>query len=492
MRIFEASSMIFNFDEFTFLTRLSSEGDSLTYLCHMSDIQLPAAFERQMIDLLGEEEFIVFKKAIDLPSKTSVRFNEAKLSTKDWNKTPIPWSEHGYYLENRPSFTLDPTFHTGAYYVQEASSMFLDHILKSLEILPGIYLDLAAAPGGKSTLLSSYLGEDGLLVANEVIQSRTQILKENIVKWGLGNTIVTNNDPAHFTPLEGFFDLVLVDAPCSGEGMFRKDPQARNEWSTDHVALCEMRQKRILEQSATLVKAGGYLIYSTCTFNETENEDMIRFLTSEFSYEPVRIPLDPSWKIKESEVDTDGKSFFGYRFFPHLVNGEGFFITVLQRSEDALSQEPKRVKDFKHPYLKEIWDRDSVELDRELGFEEVGKYYTLNDSYFRISKQWNLHFQKLSQHLSLKYFGVELGKKQKDNWIPNHEWALSLLPKKNFATQELNEAEALEFLRKNELDLPGLPKGWVLMTYQNLPLGWVKNLGNRLNNYYPKEWRIRM
>jgi 16S rRNA C967 or C1407 C5-methylase (RsmB/RsmF family)/NOL1/NOP2/fmu family ribosome biogenesis protein len=458
----------------------------------MSDIQLPAAFESQMIDLLGKEEFVEFKKAIDLPSNTSVRFNEAKLSIKDWKRTPIPWSENGYFLENRPSFTLDPTFHAGSYYVQEASSMFLDHILKSIGIPRGIYLDLAAAPGGKSTLLSSYLGEDGLLVANEVIQSRAQILKENIVKWGLGNTIVTNNDPEHFTPLEGFFDMVLVDAPCSGEGMFRKDPEARNEWSLDNVALCELRQKRIMDQAGSLVKGGGYLIYSTCTFNEKENEDMIRFLTSEFSYEPVRIALDPSWKVRETEVDSDGKDFFGYRFFPHLMNGEGFFITVFQRSEDAYIQEPKRAKDFKHLYLKEIWDRDSAELDRELGFEETGKYYTLNDSYFRISKDWNLHFQKLSQHLSLKYFGVELGKKQKTSWIPNHEWALSLLPKNDFPKQELTESEAVEFLRKNDFEIKELPIGWVLMTYQNLPLGWIKNLGNRINNYYPKEWRIRM
>jgi NOL1/NOP2/fmu family ribosome biogenesis protein len=247
-----------------------------------------------------------------------------------------------------------------------------------------------------------------------------------------------------------------------------------------------------MDQAGSLVKGGGYLIYSTCTFNEKENEDMIRFLTSEFSYEPVRIALDPSWKVKETEVVSDGKVFFGYRFFPHLVNGEGFFITVLQRSEDAYIQEPKRAKDFKHHYLKEIWDRDSAELDRELGFEESGKYYTLNDSYFRISKDWNLHFQKLSQHLSLKYFGVELGKKQKTSWIPNHEWALSLLPKNDFPKQELTESEALEFLRKNDFEIKDLPIGWVLMTYQNLPIGWIKNLGNRINNYYPKEWRIRM
>lgn len=458
----------------------------------MSEIQLPAAFETQMIDLLGTEEFLQFKKAIDLPSKTSIRFNTSKPVKKDWVKKTISWSEQGYFLEDRPSFTLDPSFHAGAYYVQEASSMFIDHILKSIESPKGIYLDLAAAPGGKSTLLSGYLGDEGWLVANEVIQSRAQILKENVVKWGLGNTVVTNNDPEHFSPLEGFFDLVLVDAPCSGEGMFRKDPQSRNEWSTDHVTLCELRQKRIMDQAGALVKAGGYLIYSTCTFNTKENEDMIRFLTDEFSYEPVRIPLDSAWGIRETQVEQDGKIYYGYRFFPHLVNGEGFFITILQRSESGYSQEAKRIKDFKHPFLKEIPDRESLSLDEELGFDGQGKYYSLNDSFFRIQKDWNLHFQKLSQHLSLKYFGVELGKKQKKDWIPTHEWALSNLPKNGFEKWELTESDAIEFLRKNEIELQGLPIGWVLMTYQNLPLGWIKNLGNRINNYYPKEWRIRM
>ncbi len=458
----------------------------------MSDIQLPAAFEAQMIDMLGEHEFSAFKKAIDQPSRTSIRLNASKPQVQDWKKQPISWSDQGYYLDERPSFTLDPAFHAGAYYVQEASSMFIDHILKSLQISKGLFLDLAAAPGGKSTLLSSFLANEGMLVANEVIQSRAQVLKENIVKWGMGNTIVTNNDPEHFSPLEGFFDLVLIDAPCSGEGMFRKDPQARNEWSPDHVALCELRQKRILDRAGALVKGGGYLIYSTCTFNEQENEGMIRFLTEEFAYEPVRIPLDSSWGIKETAVQSEGKVFYGYRFFPHLVNGEGFFITVLQRSEEGYIQELRKVKDFKHHILKEISDKESTDLDQDLGFDGQGKYYTLNDSYFRISKDWNLHFQKLSQHLSLKYFGVELGKKQKKDWIPSHEWALSLLPKNDFSTCALNQEEALEFLRKNDLSLPELPLGWILITFQGLPIGWVKNLGNRLNNYYPKEWRIRM
>lgn len=459
----------------------------------MPETKLPTDFESQMLELLGHAEFEQFKKAINKPSRTSIRSNSAKTFSISWPKSPIPWTRNGFFLEERPSFTLDPAIHAGAYYVQEASSMFIEHILNTVEIPKGIYLDLAAAPGGKSTLLSGYLGDEGMLVANEVIQPRAQILKENIIKWGLGNAIVTNNDPEHFEPLEGFFDLVLVDAPCSGEGMFRKDPQAREEWSIDNVQLCSARQKRIMDQAGALVKARGYLVYSTCTFNEKENEDMIRFLTEEFSYNPVRIPLDKEWNIRETEVQTDeGKTFYGYRFFPHLVQGEGFFITVLQRSEEAYIQEPKRIKDFKHPYLKEVFNRESSVLDEELGFDGTGKYYTLNDSHFRISKDWNLYFQKISHHLSLKYFGVEIGKKQKNDWIPTHEWALSILPKKGFLSYELTEAESIEFLRKNDFEIPDLPIGWVLITYNNLPLGWIKNLGNRVNNYYPKEWRIRM
>ena len=260
----------------------------------MSDFQLPTNFESQMRALLGTQEFELFKTAINRTPRTSIRLNPSKPFSPSWPKNPIPWSTDGYFLAERPSFTLDPAIHAGAYYVQEASSMFIEHILKSLETPKGIYLDLAAAPGGKSTLLSSYLGNEGLLVANEVIQSRAQILKENAIKWGLGNIVVTNNDPDHFSTLEGFFDLVLVDAPCSGEGMFRKDPQAREEWSLDHVTLCSSRQKRIMDQAGALVKGGGYLIYSTCTFNEQENEEMIQFLTEEFAFEPVQIPLEKS------------------------------------------------------------------------------------------------------------------------------------------------------------------------------------------------------
>ncbi len=457
----------------------------------MAENQLPDAFESQMHALLGPAEFALLKEGLERPTQTSIRLNHKKTVNISFPKRPIPWAKDGYFLEERPSFTGDPSFHAGAYYVQEASSMFISHILESQQIPKGVYLDLAAAPGGKSTLLSSYLGEEGLLVANEVIAARAQILKENLIKWGLGNTVVTNNDPEHFSPLEGFFDLVLVDAPCSGEGMFRKDPQARAEWSPDHVNLCAARQKRIVDKAGELVKGGGYLLYSTCTFNEKENEEILRFLTEEFAFEPVQIPLDPSWGIVETEVTTEEGTFYGYRFFPHKVAGEGFFITVLQRPEGAYTQEAPTTKEFKHHSLKRLGEKESTVLEQELGGDGSGKFYLLQEAYFRINGSYARVVEKLAQVLSIRYFGVELGKKQGKEWIPSHEWALSTLPKNGFPQQELAIEEALDFLRKKEQSFAELPLGWVLLTYQNLPLGWIKNLGKRVNNYYPKEWRIR-
>lgn len=459
----------------------------------MSSIQLPEAFEERMKNFLGETEFLKFHQALENEPKTSIRLNPFKNQKEVPDMTKVPWTNWGYYLKDRPSFTLDPLFHAGAYYVQEASSMFLEHILESLQVPKnGIFLDLAAAPGGKSTLLSSYLGEEGFLVANEVIKARASILKENIIKWGIGNTLVTQNDPEHFSNLEGLFDLVLVDAPCSGEGMFRKDPDARNEWSADHVNLCAMRQERIMDQAGALVKAGGYLIYSTCTFNEQENEDMLRFICSEFSYEPVRIPLESFWGIVETTVEIEDKSYYGYRFYPHKVDGEGFFICVLKRPEDVYSQEPQRIKDFKHPYIKSEGKIISQKLIETLALPENSSIYSLQGSYFRIPSQFQQHFEFLTRFLNIKYFGIELGKFNKEQFVPTHDWAVSILPKHGFYQHELTEKEALDFLRKEETHLQGIPEGWVLVTFNQLPLGWLKNLGNRTNNNYPKEWRIRM
>lgn len=459
---------------------------------HMSTFPLPADFSKRMQASLGEAEFQNFCEALQEDPAVSIRVNPWKTAHIPSSAQQIPWVEDGYFLQDRPSFTLDPLFHAGAYYVQESSSMFIDHILRSQAISPdGLFLDLSAAPGGKSTLLSSYIGEEGFLVANEVIKSRASILKENIIKWGLGNTLVTNNDPEHFQDLEGLFDVVLVDAPCSGEGMFRKDPSAMQEWSQDHVALCALRQQRIMDQAAALVKAGGYLLYSTCTFNAQENEEIVQFITEEFSYKPVQIPLDPAWGIEEVSISCADDNFYGYRFLPHKVRGEGFFIAVFKRPEDAYIGSPRRMKDFKHPHLKQVSASDAQLLHSLIGVPEDSAFYSLQDSYFYLPKKHQLNFEHLSKFLNIKYIGIELGKINKGQWIPSHEWALSTLPKEGLAVQELTLAQAQDYLRKEEFIIEGLPEGWILVQYQGLSLGLLKNLGNRTNNYYPKEWRIR-
>jgi 16S rRNA C967 or C1407 C5-methylase (RsmB/RsmF family)/NOL1/NOP2/fmu family ribosome biogenesis protein len=453
-----------------------------------SNQKLPKAFKKTIEEMFDGQESREFFEAIDAPPQTSIRTNPFKWKSSAPGQA-VPWSKNGFFLSERPSFTLDPSFHAGAYYVQESSSMFIEYILNSLEIPKGIYLDLCAAPGGKSTLLSTYLGEEGLLVANEVIKSRANILKENIIKWGLGNTVVTNNDPDHFEGLEGFFDLVLIDAPCSGEGMFRKDPQAREEWSPEHVDICAARQERILNKTGALVAAGGYLIYSTCTFNRKENEENLRFLTEEFSFEPVKLEVDPNWGIETSVEQVDGVDYFGYRFYPHKVSGEGFFITVLRRPDDAFSLSVKKQKEFKHPFLQ----RSSLgdKLQKTLGLDMGFAFYDLQGSSFAFDAYFAPHFEHLTKYLNVKYFGVELGKFNKEHFIPNHEFALSILPKTGFIRKELSKQEALDFLRKEDLQLDLEEEGWVLVSYAGLPLGWIKNIGSRINNYYPKEWRIR-
>lgn len=452
-----------------------------------SKISLPKEFKKNIQDLLGNESEAFFD-ALELTPKSSVRINPYKNSFISGE--PISWSKNGFILSERPSFTLDPTFHAGSYYVQESSSVFIEHILYSLNIPKGIYLDLCAAPGGKSTLLSSYLGSEGMLVSNEVIKSRASVLKENIIKWGLGNTVVTNNDPAHFESLEGLFNLVMIDAPCSGEGMFRKDQQAREEWSPDNVQICTARQERILNHSGALVAAGGYIIYSTCTFNRHENEENLRYLAEEFSYEPVRIPMEENWGIVESKEEIEGQYFYSYRFYPHKVEGEGFFITVLKRPDDAYLQNPKRSKDFKHPFIQRI--TDTVMIREATGMGDEWIFYGLKDSYFALKSQFQHYFEMLTIGLNIRYFGVEIGKLNKDQLIPAHEFALSILPKDKFRSYDINLEEALKYLRKEELTLDANEEGWLIVTYKNLPIGWVKNIGNRINNYYPKDWRIRM
>ena len=249
----------------------------------------------------------------------------------------IPWAEHGYYLESRPSFTFDPLFHAGCYYVQEASSMFLEQALKQTVDLshPLKVLDLCAAPGGKSTHLLSLISNESLLVSNEVIRSRANILNDNIAKWGCSNVIVTNNDPRDFQRIENYFDVIVVDAPCSGSGLFRRDSEAIEEWSEQNVALCSQRQQRILADVLPALKNGGMLIYSTCSYSKQEDEEICEWLINELKIESLKLKFEENWNVIESDD--------GYRFWPDKVKGEGFFIACFRKNngDDEESYFPK-------------------------------------------------------------------------------------------------------------------------------------------------------
>ena len=262
---------------------------------------------------------------------TSVRLQPQKTTGAEelfpqLDVTPVPWSRYGYYLSSRPSFTFDPQFHAGAYYVQEASSMFLEEAIRQTVNLdePLKALDLCAAPGGKSTLIQATLHPQSLLVANEVIKSRAALLSDNISRWGADNVVVTNNDPRDFSRIGEYFDLIVADAPCSGSGLFRRDPEAIDEWSYDNVMLCSQRQQRILADALPALKAGGVLIYSTCSYAREEDEAIMDWLLENFPLENIPLQLQPSWHIVETL--SPHRQAAGYRFYPDQVKGEGFFM----------------------------------------------------------------------------------------------------------------------------------------------------------------------
>ena len=352
---------------------------------------LPDQFVLQMNQLLGQSA-IEFFEALSHDPCYSIRLNPHKKTDLDTLELDhaVAWHDDAYYLKKRPVFTLDPLFHAGAYYVQEASSMF---VLKAIESIgfdltrPLRILDLCSAPGGKTTLLSE-LGSHHLIVANEVIKSRYHILNENLTRWGIRNLITLNYDVDRLTDFEGYFDIVLVDAPCSGEGLFRKDSAASSHWSEDAVNHCSLRQKRILERAKSLVKRGGLLLYSTCTYNRSENINQIQSLCEEGQFVSLKLNDIDQYNLFEY----DESEVFGYQFFPHLVKGEGFFLSILQCKEGKEFKEPKFRIDSSSLILKKQKELlgDSFEID------ESRYYFLQNDSikcidaYFKEDVQWML------------------------------------------------------------------------------------------------------
>ena len=420
-------------------------------------MQLPEDFIRETRLLMGEDRFNRFLGAFDEEAPVSIRINprysrseecgvwsekcseaesapESTLTPHSSLLTPqikVPWCPEGFYLSGRPQFTFDPLFHAGCYYVQEAASMFVTHILRavansSLFTLHSSLnvLDLCAAPGGKSTAMRTVLPEGSILVSNEPNPTRAQILLENITKWGWPDCIVTNNYPRDFRKAKAKFDLILCDVPCSGEGMFRKDPQAISEWSLQNVEKCWRLQREIVADAWECLNPGGLLIYSTCTFNIKEDEENVRWILDTYDAEPLTIPTDPSWNITGSLLP--GFDAPVYRFIPGITRSEGLFVCVL----------------------------------RKFGGTEVRRYGGARYDYRQM------------KGLSILV-------------PPLHHTPVP-------PTIDLPYSDALKYLRGEALVLPpGTPQGIVTVTYKGVPLGPVKNIGSRANNLYPKPWRIK-
>ena len=441
-------------------------------------MNLPEAFVSRTKKLMGDE-FKELEKALDSVPPTSVRVNtKTELNPSD-EKTP--WCESGFYLKERPLFTADPIFHAGAYYVQEASSMFLEQAVKQHFPTARTVLDLCAAPGGKSTLLSEALPETSLLVSNEIIRSRAYILAENLIKWGNPNILVTNNEPKDFDKLPGFFDAIVIDAPCSGEGMFRKDAGAIQEWSEYNVRLCAERQREIVSSVWEALKTDGILVYSTCTFNREENEENVQWICNELGAELLSIDLQGNNNITHTD--------FGYRFYPHKTKGEGFFLSVLMKT--SLQSHTFKSKNIEKKGIKFVTKTDIPTLS----LKDSNRWtFVIENNLINAYDSERLNdFLILNKQLKCMTSGLLLGEMKGSDFIPSANIALSkMLDRDSVEAIEVDYETAILYLRKEAISLPDSKRGYVLICYKGLGLGWVKNLGNRCNNLYPQEWRIRM
>ncbi len=416
---------------------------------------------------------------------TSVRFHPLKGNVFRDQADTVAWCREGRYLAERPVFTLDPAFHGGAYYVQEASSMFLDYLLRQL--LPERHnlrvLDLCAAPGGKSTLLASLLEKDSLLISNEVIRSRASILEENITRWGYMNTWITSDDPAVFGKIPGYFDVIVVDAPCSGSGLFRKDPAALDEWSEANVALCSQRQKRIIADVWPSLKKGGIMVYATCSYSPEENEQILKWLAVTFSAEHAGVTPPREWGI--TTITTPQGQPAGYRFFPDKTRGEGFFIAAVRKTTDTAVVKQAR---FRHKEEPKVQERISDLL--------TGDTFTCiptgGDAFSAIHAAHIPDYYLLKHFLFYRRAGLPAGQFAGSDWLPSHDIALSIDLSDDVPVIQVDRDTALRFLRKEDPGLPPEAKGRYRVVCEGIGLGWVKSLGNRYNNYLPKHWRIRM
>ncbi len=444
------------------------------------EMELKQEFKEMLGRVMPGEKEALCRCIAETEPSVSVRVNEAKGGKVPEGAARVPWCPCGYYLDERPYFTLDPMLHAGMYYVQDASSMFIHHVIQQLADRPVRYLDLCAAPGGKTTAALQALPAGSLVVANEIVPNRARALMDNVMRWGSPHAVVTCNAPAQIGRLTHMFDIVATDVPCSGEGMMRKDAEAVAQWSPALVMQCAQRQREILHDIWPALRPGGLLIYSTCTYNRQENEEMVEHLINEYGAQPVAVPIAENWGIAPA-IGNDQPC---YRFMPHRTRGEGLFMAVV-RKPNGSRQTPKSKK-----------GASSKTNAIPRGIEEwlcYPKEYDLSvqgDDVVANPKQHSEALTILRAMLNVIYSGLTLGTLKGKNCVPHHSLALSTaLNRTALPHCEVDIDTALRYLHGEAITFDA-PRGYVLLTYHDAPIGWVNNLGNRANNLYPKPLRI--
>ena len=425
---------------------------------------------------------------LDEPPAISIKIHPYKKPLQ-WNfilQEPVPWSKFGFYLMERPSFIQDPLWHAGTYYVQEASSMFLDFLIEQIlhqtSDINWKILDACAAPGGKTWSLASLFPPHSFILANEMDCHRVNILNQNVILSGFPNVYVSNNRMEEF-PKEPIFHFILVDAPCSGEGMFRKHvQQLQHNLNQEYIQVCIKRQQQILNQVKNLLLPGGFLVYSTCTFNLEENEKNIaHFLEDNPDFETTFFEIPALWNVYISEYQ---KVIF-YRFFPGFIKGEGFSITVLRKKgnlENPNSTLP--LKKDKHKTLQFVQDH--------VKNPDTFSFFSKNQNYFAILKPHFSFWEYLQTELKMIKNGIFLGTIKGKDFIPEHEWVLSNVANTDiFPSVMLSKEEALSYLHKQNFNLNFENIGIHVLKYNNIPLGLANNIGKRWNNMLPNSFKIK-
>jgi len=466
---------------------------------------LPSHFEDYTRQLMGPSLYEKLIEGLQQDASASIRLNPFKpLKTtqeQDHNAainsaSRVPWCANGLILPTRPNFTFDPLLHAGLYYVQESSSMFISEVLRQLVHEPVVMLDLCAAPGGKATATRAALPSGSLLFTNEPMKLRASILSENIQKFGHSDVIVTNNYPKDYRKAGQLFDIILADVPCSGEGMFRKDPNAIDEWNPQNVEKCTALQRSIIEDIWPCLREGGLLIYSTCTFNAHENEENVEWIAQNLGADFVEIETQEEWNITGSLVNSRPV----YRFIPGLTSGEGLFMAVLRKHgnssnvlTEACASVTKETARKRHKG-KERQASPSADIAKTATWLQ-GNFTIMEEkgSIRAIPTWWTPVYNRIKSSLYVIHAGITIGNIKGRDVVPDTSLALSTsLNTAAFPSAELSYTDALNYLRKEAITInSNVSTGFVIVTYRNRPLGFVKNIGNRANNLYPQEWKIK-